>query len=65
MDKTITLGNASLTGASMALLDETARARLYAIQRACRYTELSGDADFNAEYPEQMVFYEEDEDEWS
>ena len=65
MDKTITLGNASLTGASMALLDETARARLYAIQRACRYTELSGDADFNAEYPEQMYFYEEDEDEWN
>ena len=64
-DKTISLGNASLTGASMALLDEAARARLYDIQRACRYIELSGDADFNAEYPEQMYFYEEDEDEWN
>ena len=64
-DRTETLGNASLKGAGMALLDETARARLYDIQRACRYIELSGDADFNDEYPEQMAFYEEDEDEWN
>ena len=64
-DKTETLGNASLAGAGMALLDEAARARLYDIQRACRYIELSGDADFNDEYPEQMAFYEEDEDEWN
>jgi len=64
-DKTITLGNASLAGAGMALTDENARARLCDIQRACRYIELSGDADFNDEYPEQMYFYEEDEDEWN
>ncbi len=64
-DRTETLGNASLKGAGMALLDEAARARLYDIQRACRYIELSGDADFNDEYPEQMAFYEEDEDEWN
>ena len=41
-----------------------ARARLRDVQRACRYIELSGDRDFNEEYPEQMFFYEEDE-EWN
>ena len=64
-DKTTALGNASLEGAGMALLDTGARARLRDIQRACRYIELSGDRDFNEEYPEQMFFYEEDDDEWN
>ena len=64
-DKAVTLGNASLTGAGMALLDSSARARLYEIQRSCDYIELSGDPDFNEEYPEQMYFYEEEEDEWN
>ena len=64
-EKTTVLGNASLAGASMALTDEGARARLRDIQRACRYIELSGDRDFNEEYPEQMFFYEEDDDEWN
>lgn len=59
------LGNTSLSGARMALLDPKARGRLYDIQRACRYIELSGDRDFNEEYTEQLVFYEEDEDEWN
>lgn len=63
-EKTTVLGNASLAGASMALTDEGARARLRDIQRSCRYIELSGDRDFNEEYPEQMFFYEED-DEWN
>ena len=64
-EKTTVLGNASLMGASMALTDEGARAQLRDIQRACRYIELSGDRDFNEEYPEQMFFYEEDDDEWN
>ena len=64
-DKTTVLGNASLEGAGMALLDKRARARLLDIQRACRYIELSGDSNFNEEYPEQMFFYEEDDDEWN
>ncbi|MBR6840294.1 MAG: DUF4445 domain-containing protein, partial [Oscillospiraceae bacterium] len=64
-EKTTVLGNASLAGASMALTDEGARARLRDIQRACRYIELSGDRGFNEEYPEQMFFYEEDDDEWN
>ena len=64
-EKTTVLGNASLTGASMVLTDAGARARLRDIQRACRYIELSGDRDFYEEYPEQMFFYEEDDDEWN
>lgn len=64
-DKTTVSGNASLEGAGMALKDEGARARLREIRRACRYIELSGDRDFNEEYPEQMFFYEEDDDEWN
>ncbi len=63
--KSIPLGNSSLAGARMALLDPAQRERLLRIQRACRYIELSGDADFNEEYPEQMYFYEEDDDEWN
>ena len=35
------------------------------IRRSCRYLELSGDPDFNREYPEQMLFYEEDDEEWN
>jgi len=64
-EKTTVLGNASLTGASTALTDKGTRSRLRDIQRACRYIELSGDRDFNEEYPEQMFFYEEDDDEWN
>lgn len=64
-NKTTVLGNASLAGAGMALTDSAARRKLSDIQRACRYIELSGDRDFNEEYPEQMYFYEEDEDEWN
>ena len=63
--KTVPVGNASLAGARMALLDPALRARLRQIQKACRYLELSGDRDFNEEYPEQMFFYEEDVDIWN
>ncbi len=65
VEKTVPVGNASLSGARMALLDPALRARLRHIQAACRYLELSGDHDFNEEYPEQMFFYEEDEDIWN
>ncbi|MBQ9250035.1 MAG: DUF4445 domain-containing protein [Oscillospiraceae bacterium] len=63
--KTVLLGNASLAGARLALLDETKRGTLREIRRSCRYLELSGDPDFNREYPEQMLFYEEDDEEWN
>ena len=64
-EKTVLLGNASLAGARLALLDETRRDTLREIRRSCRYLELSGDPDFNREYPEQMLFYEEDDEEWN
>lgn len=59
------LGNTSLAGARLALLDPAAREKLSAIQRACRYIELSGDADFNLEYTDQLYFYEEEDEEWN
>lgn len=59
------LGNCSLAGARMALLSLEKRQELYSIQKACRYLDLSGNALFMEEYPEQMFFYEEDEDEWN
>ena len=64
-ERTVLLGNASLAGARLALLNPEAREQLLEIQRSCRYLELSGDADFNREFPEQMLFDEEDEDEWN
>lgn len=63
--KTRVLGNTSLAGARLALLDPEARGRLRDIQGACRYVELSGDRDFNEEYTDQLAFYEEDDDEWN
>ena len=63
--KTVLLQNSSLAGARAALLNAECREELAEIQRMCRYLELSGNAEFNREYPEQMYFYEEDEDEWS
>ena len=63
--KSRVLGNASLAGARLVLRDPDARAKLSAIQRACRYVELSGDADFNLEYTEQLYFYEEEDEEWN
>ncbi len=58
----VLLGNASLAGARMALTLPDARERLLKLRDACSYIELSGDADFNDEFPEQMYFYEEDDD---
>ena len=58
------LGNSSLAGAGMALLDPEKRKELREICGRIRYLELSGNGDFNEEFPEQMVSYEED-DEWN
>ena len=64
-ERAVLLGNSSLTGAEMALLRPEAEKELEEIRRSFRYLELSGNADFNREYPEQMFFYEEDDDEWN
>ena len=56
------LGNASLSGARMALTVRDAEQKLLKLRDACRYIELSGDADFNEEFTEQMFFYEEDDE---
>ena len=62
--KIVLLGNASLAGARMALLEDDAGERLLKLRDSCRYIELSGDADFNEEFTEQMFFYEEDDELW-
>ena len=58
--KIIPVGNAALTGASMALLDPAKRVTLLDIQRKCTYLELSGHPGFNRLYPEHMTFDKED-----
>ena len=64
-ERAILLGNSSLAGAEMAVLQPEAEKELKEIREDFRYLELSGNADFNQEYPEQMFFYEEDDDEWN
>ena len=64
-ERAVLLGNSSLSGARMALLQPEAGKELEEIRKSFRYLELSGNADFNREYPEQMFFYEEDDDEWN
>jgi len=59
-EKIVCVGNSSLTGASMALLDTKKRLELLDIQKSCRYLELSGDPAFSALFPEHMSFDEED-----
>lgn len=59
-DKIVPVGNAALTGASMALLDPAKRLTLLDIQRRCTYLELSGHPGFNRLYPEHMTFDKED-----
>ena len=59
-DKIVSVGNAALTGASMALLDPAKRITLLDIQRKCTYLELSGHPGFNRLYPEHMTFDKED-----
>ena len=64
-ERAVLLGNSSLSGARMALLQPETGKELEEIRKSFRYLELSGNADFNREYPEQMFFYEEDDDEWN
>jgi len=59
-EKIVCVGNSSLTGASMALLDTKKRLELLDIQKSCRYLELSGDPAFSALFPEHMSFDKED-----
>ena len=63
-ERTVLLGNSSLSGARKAVLQPGAKKELKEICSSFHYLELSGNADFNQEYPEQMFFYEED-DEWN
>lgn len=60
LERIVCVGNSSLSGASMVLLDEEKRAELREIQRTCRYLELSGNAAFNRLFPEHMTFDEEE-----
>ena len=64
-ERAVLLGNSSLSGVRMALLQPETGKELEEIRKSFRYLELSGNADFNREYPEQMFFYEEDDDEWN
>ena len=64
-DRTVLLGNSSLAGAGKALFTSSAREELLEIRRRFRYLELSGNALFNRLFPEEMMFYEEDEEEWN
>ena len=65
ISKIVLLGNASLAGARLALTEPDAMEKLRRLRNVCRYIELSGDAGFNEEFTEQMIFYEEDDDLWN
>ncbi|MBO5544152.1 MAG: DUF4445 domain-containing protein, partial [Oscillospiraceae bacterium] len=64
VERTVFLRNSSLAGARMALTLPEADRELNEIRRSFRYLELSGNVDFNREFPEQMFFYGEDVEEW-
>ena len=64
-ERAVLMGNSSLSGARMAVLQPETGKELEEIRKNFRYLELSGNADFNREYPEQMFFYEEEDDEWN
>ncbi len=53
------LGNTSLTGASVALLNPSKRAELLKIKEKCKYLELSSDAVFNDRFVDAMSFPEQ------
>ena len=57
-DKTISIGNAALSGTAMALTRPEARKKLCGIRDICSYIELSGNADFSSLFPEYMTFEE-------
>ncbi|MDD4689488.1 MAG: ASKHA domain-containing protein [Eubacteriales bacterium] len=56
LPKVETVGNTSLKGVSMALLDDNNRLLTTEIQHNAKYIELSCDLDFQSEYVEQMMF---------
>ena len=62
-DRIRCVGNSSLAGAAMALLNTNKRLALHNIQKSCRYLELSGNGRFNARFPEHMTF-EKEESPW-
>lgn len=64
LDKTVSVGNASLAGATEALLSYESRDELYRLQKCCGYLELSGNEAFNAAYPAHMSF-DKEEIEWN
>ena len=52
------LGNAALSGASLLLLDQSARERTRSIARQARHVNLGGNPKFNQHYMDQMMFPE-------
>jgi len=55
-DKAIPLGNTSIKGAAMALLNPQMRDKLRKISKKCRYIELSSDSKFNDRFVDAMSF---------
>lgn len=60
LERIVCVGNSSLVGASMALLSGAKREELLAIQKQCKYLELSGNSAFNELFPEHMTFDKEE-----
>ena len=56
LDKTVTIGNAAGAGASLALLNEDAKAEMAAVATKMKYSELSGNPVFMDYYVECMMF---------
>lgn len=64
LGRTVSAGNASLSGAAQALLSLETRAELFSLHSRCAYLELSGNAAFNTAYPAHMSF-DKEELEWN
>lgn len=60
--RTAVLGNAAIMGASMLLLDITARDKIHRIADECQYIELSGNDAFMENYINAMMFGELEDD---
>lgn len=58
--KILYVGNSSLSGTSVVLLEPEKRKNLLSIQRNCKYLELSGNTSFNYFFPEHMTFDKEE-----
>ncbi len=55
-EKILCIGNSSLAGASMLLLEEDAYSRMLSIKKLCNYVELSGNKAFADRFIEHMTF---------